>query len=93
MKPEDFKLPDPLTRKHAQKLARPSSFFTSPVLPTAILGVINFDITEANLSLGKADNVDLKETLSDLYELLKKELEDTKEVPIEVTKAEIEIKF
>ena len=31
--------------------------------------------------------------MSDLDELLKKELEDTKEVPIEVREAEIEIKF
>ena len=55
------------------------------------------DATQSNLNLGKDDNVDLKETLSDLDELLKKELEgdfkETKEESVEVvTEAEIEIK-
>lgn len=80
----------------AQKLASPVAPFHSPGLPPVIMGSSQ-EATQSNLNLGKADDVDLKETLSDLDELLKKELEgdlkETKEESVEVvTEAEIEIK-
>merc|ERR1719278_2450734 len=65
----------------AQKLASPtlpfstSSSSTSTTLPPALLDIAAAQTSDSSLSLNKPDDVDLKETLIDLDELLKKELE------------------
>jgi len=75
----------------AQKLASPTlPFSSSPTtasLPPALLDIAVAQTSESTLSLNKTDDVDLKETLIDLDELLKKELEGVeKDVPEEVVK-------
>ena len=76
----------------AQKLASPTlPFSTSPTtstsLPPALLDIAAAQTSESTLSLNKPDDVDLKETLIDLDELLKKELEGVeKDVPEEDVK-------
>jgi len=75
----------------AQKLASPTlPFSSSPTtasLPPALLDIAAAQTSESTLSLNKPDDVDLKETLIDLDELLKKELEGVeKDVPEEDVK-------
>lgn len=75
----------------AQKLASPTlPFSSSPTtasLPPALLDITAAQTSESTLSLNKPDDVDLKETLIDLDELLKKELEGVeKDVPEEDVK-------
>ena len=79
----------------AQKLASPTLPFstssstssTSSSLPPALLDIAAAQTSESALSLNKTDDVDLKETLIDLDELLKKELEGVvKDAPEEDVK-------
>ena len=56
-------------------------------MPPALLDITAAQTSESTLSLNKPDDVDLKETLIDLDELLKKELEGVeKDVPEEDVK-------
>ena len=76
----------------AQKLASPTLPFSSPALPPDLMEMVA-ETSESTLSLNKEDEVDLKETLSDIDELLKKELEESapkEEAP--KVEAEIEAK-
>ena len=67
-----------------------SSSTTSTTLPPALLDIAAAQTSDSSLSLNKPDDVDLKETLIDLDELLKKELEGVEkdDVPEEDAKKE-----
>lgn len=71
----------------AQKLASPTPPFSSPVLPPAL------DTTDNSVesTLDKADDADLKETLFDLDELLKKELEESAKDEPAIEKEEVKV--
>ena len=72
----------------AQKLASPTPPFSSPVLPPVLDTTAN--AVESTLDK-EADDADLKETLFDLDELLKKELEESAKDEPAVEKEEIKV--